>query len=367
MHGKGLRVLVVGAGLAGLAAVRALRGWGAGIDIVERSSGPVLAGSGMYLPGNAARALSDLGLLEQVADVAVRISRQRTATSGGRPLFEVDVDRLWHGVGPCLGLHRRELYLTLLNALDGQPVRWGVRPVSVIGVGSQTLVEFDDGGSDVYDLVIGADGVHSTVRRLVFGNELVRQLDHYSYRFLAPRSETDVAWSVQLGRGMQFLTVPIDDRQLYCHFNIGSGGARADWMQVARETFTEPVRSLLDQTDGTGHAGPYEEVVLATWVAGSVLLVGDAAHATSPNMAQGAAMAFEDAVVLAESLREAEDLTTALAAFQARRRLRVDWMRTQTHRRDRSISLPPVVRNPLLTMYGRRIFRSNYAWLLNRP
>ncbi|MDG4795725.1 FAD-dependent monooxygenase [Micromonospora sp. WMMD1082] len=367
MRGDGIRVLVVGAGLAGLSLVHALRDWGAEIHVVERLAGPAPAGSGIYLPGNATRALRELGLLDPVADIAVRIERQRTATSRGRRLFEVDVDGMWRDVGPCLALHRSELHRRLLDALEGQPVRWGLTPMSLTAVGSRTLVEFNDGSSDIYDLIIGADGVHSTVRRLAFGDGLARRLDQYAYRFLAPRTDTDTAWSVQLGPGIQFLTIPINGRQLYCYLNTGPGGARSDWREVALAMFAEPVPTLLGQTDGRGHAGPNEEVVLPTWIRGTVLLVGDAAHACSPNMAQGAAMAFEDAIVLAESLRQAADIPAALAAFQTRRRPRTDWVLAQTRRRDRSIGLPSAVRNPLLSAYGQRIFRDNYAPLLGRP
>ena len=91
-----------------------------------------------------------------------------------------------------------------------------------------------------------------------------------------------------------------------------------------------------------------------------VVLVGDAAHGMSPNMAQGAALAFEDALVLAACLRDAATGTDAVAAFVARRSHRTGWVRAQTHRRDRTRNLPPVVRDLTLRAFGRRIFQSNY-------
>jgi 2-polyprenyl-6-methoxyphenol hydroxylase-like FAD-dependent oxidoreductase len=91
-----------------------------------------------------------------------------------------------------------------------------------------------------------------------------------------------------------------------------------------------------------------------------VLLVGDAAHGMSPNMAQGAALAFEDALVLAACLRDAATVTDAVAAFIARRNRRTGWVRTQTHRRDRTRNLPPVLRDLILRAFGRQIFQSNY-------
>jgi 2-polyprenyl-6-methoxyphenol hydroxylase-like FAD-dependent oxidoreductase len=96
-----------------------------------------------------------------------------------------------------------------------------------------------------------------------------------------------------------------------------------------------------------------------------VVLIGDAAHAMSPNMAQGAALAFEDALVLAACLRQAGSLAEALAGFVARRAPRTGWVRAQTHRRDRTRNLPPPLRDPLLRALGQRIYQANYRPLLD--
>jgi 2-polyprenyl-6-methoxyphenol hydroxylase-like FAD-dependent oxidoreductase len=113
------------------------------------------------------------------------------------------------------------------------------------------------------------------------------------------------------------------------------------------------------------HRSTIEEVALDSWVRGRVVLVGDAAHAPSPSMAEGAAMALEDALVLAECLGRLDTIPAALSAFEARRRPRADWLLAQTHRRDRTRYLPTVVRNLVLRAFGQRIFRSNYRPLLD--
>jgi FAD-dependent urate hydroxylase len=115
------------------------------------------------------------------------------------------------------------------------------------------------------------------------------------------------------------------------------------------------------------HVAPIEEVGLPEWSRGSVLLVGDAAHASSPNMAEGAAMALEDGLVLAECLATQPGIPQAAANFQARRRSRTQWVQTQTHRRDRSRNLPPLLRNLVLRTRGRKIVHANYRPLLDLP
>jgi len=103
--------------------------------------------------------------------------------------------------------------------------------------------------------------------------------------------------------------------------------------------------------------------VTDSWVKDHVVLVGDAAHAMSPNMAQGAGLALEDAIVLAETVSRG----LPLEAYEARRRPRVQFVRAQTHRRDRTRSLTPPLRNAALRLAGRRIYRGNYTPLLEAP
>ncbi|MDN5915186.1 MAG: FAD-dependent monooxygenase [Pseudonocardia sp.] len=377
MRGAGVRILVVGGGIAGLAAARTLRGWGATVEILERQAAPPGEGTGIYLPGNAVRALDTLGLGAQVAERAVHIRRQRTADHRGRVLFDVDVDELWDGVGACLALPRTDLHRVLLGGLDDVPIRWGQTPALVATDGAGVTLQTEEGHTDRYDLVLGADGVHSTVRRLVFDTDAVRPLGQYARRFLAPAGEPphhddrSATWSVLLGSGSAFLTIPIGNGHLYCYCDGPLDDPPAPLRDLLSD-YADPVPTLLDALDTIGgasavHAAQVEEVVLDSWSRTGVLLIGDAAHATSPNMAQGAAMAFEDAIVLAESLTTADSVTEALAAYERRRRPRTDWVLAQTHRRDRARTLPPALRNIVLRRIGRRIVRSNYLPLRAQP
>ncbi|MFC0508664.1 FAD-dependent monooxygenase [Micromonospora costi] len=370
MRGAGIRVLIVGGGVAGLAAWHALRDWGATVDLVERTSGAADSGAGIYLTGNATRALGVLGLWEPVADVAVPIGRQRSANQRARRLFDIDVTALWDGVGPCVSLPRAALHRAMLAGVGDAPIRWGRQPVAVVREGERVAVEFDDGAAERYDLVIGADGVNSAVRRLAFDGTGTRSLGQYAYRWLAPRVDDDPVWSVLLGRGIQFLTIPVSSDQTYCYYNDGAVADRPGWRGDLRATFPAPVAAMVDALDADGstlHAGPNQEVVLDSWSRGPVLLVGDAAHATSPNMAQGAAMALEDAIVLADALTTAGTVAEALRAYEARRRPRTDWVLGQTHRRDRAAGLAPVLRDAVMRHLGEKMFRANYGPLFAQP
>ena len=362
------RILVVGAGLAGLALARALRRAGFDPEVIERADRWDGGGTGMYLPANGVRALRALGLEAAVAARAAPIPRQRLLDHRGRLLADIDLRELWGDVGACVALPRADLHQVLR---DGVPVRMGRTVTSLERVDGPVAVRFDDGGDGEYDLVVGADGLHSGIRRLAGDRRPPVAVGQQSWRWL---SEPDgapevITWTVLLGRGASFLTVPVGGGAVYCYADTTGGNGDGDPVRRLRERFAgfaAPVPGLLARLHDPAdiHAAPIQQVAAEQWGRGAVVLVGDAAHGMSPNMAEGASLAFEDALVLAACVRDAATVGQALAAFVARRNPRTGWVRAQTHRRDRTRDLPPALRNLTLRTLGRRIFRSNYRPLL---
>jgi FAD-dependent urate hydroxylase len=371
------RVLIVGGGIAGLALAPMLARTGVAVEVVERAPVWEPAGTGMYLPGNAARALRALGLEARAALRAVEIARQRFYDHHGRLLCEVDVAELWAGVGPCLAMHRAELHALLREAAGAVPIRIGLAVERLAQGDGAVSVDFSDGRSGTYDLVVGADGIHSAVRRLAFEPTAVpRPVGQIGWRFMAPRPPEVTTWSVMLGRGTAFLTLPLADDRVYCYCDVVSRPGPDTPEQVGPERlgelfaeFADPAATLLEELDAAAdiHVSMIEEVALDRWARERVVLIGDAAHATSPNMAQGAAMALEDALVLTDCLQRIPAIPDAIAAFEARRRPRTDWVRAQAHRRDHTRYLPPAIRDNVLRFLGRRILHSNYRPLLDQP
>jgi FAD-dependent urate hydroxylase len=359
------RTLVVGAGIAGLAVARTLARAGIQVEVVERTRSWEETGTGIYLPGNAARALRALGLEQAALERAVVILRQRICDHRGRLVVEIDLTELWDGVGPCLALHRADLHAVLLDGARDVPIRMGTDLRALTEQDGTVSVEFGDGTASDYDLVICADGIHSTVRRLAFGSDAIaKPVGQLGWRFTTACPPEVTTWSVMLGYGTAFLTIPIGQGRVYCYGDVVSNREEDGEEDLGRlfSGFAEPALSLIDSLPGRAlvHRSTIEEVALDSWTRGRVVLVGDAAHATAPNMAEGAAMALEDAMVLVECLRGLETIPAAISAFEARRRPRTDWVRAQTRRRDRTRHLPTAVRNAVLRTFGRRIFRSNY-------
>jgi 2-polyprenyl-6-methoxyphenol hydroxylase-like FAD-dependent oxidoreductase len=175
---------------------------------------------------------------------------------------------------------------------------------------------------------------------------------------------------------MAFLLLPIGDDQVYCYADSVTArpiedpsDRRIERLRKTFQDFASPVREVLAQIGSSEqiHFSLIEEIDHQPWGRGRVLLIGDAAHAMSPNMACGAAMAFEDAVVLAEVISRARAPSEIIPEFIRRRSARIAWVREQTDRRDRIRSLAPAIRDVLLRLLANRLYRTNYQPLLERP
>jgi 2-polyprenyl-6-methoxyphenol hydroxylase-like FAD-dependent oxidoreductase len=364
-----VRILIVGAGIAGLALAGALERRGIIAEVVERTTVAKRSGTGMYLQANAMRALDELGVGALVTARANPIRRQRILDHRGRQLADIDLAQIWDGVGECVAVHRADLHAALRTVAARVPIREGT-PVTGLDAGRpMTRVTFGDGTRESYDLVIGADGIHSTVRRLALGGSSVRYMGQLSWRFVARGFQDITDWTVRLGPGRSFLTVALGGGVVYCYADVNTAvdasGSGDDWRALFAD-FAAPVPQLLGQA-AMAYRARIEEVSTPAWTTGRVVLIGDAAHAASPNMAQGAALAVEDAMVLADELTNGQAVDAAIVAYGRRRTDRVAWVRQQTHRRDRARSLPAAVRNTVLRATAERMFRSQYRPLRARP
>lgn len=371
----GTRILVVGAGVAGLSLARALRERGFEPELIERSIDWPVAGAGIYIPGNGVRALRELGLGEEVETAAAVVARRRLLDDSGRLLIDFDEAGLWRDVAPPVALHRRELHDILLRGAAGTPIRLGTTVTSIVDRAAAVEVELSDGTTAPYDLVVGADGIHSIVRGMVFGGPTPRLVGQAGWRFVIDGHAEIAGWNAWLGRDRGFLALAIGGDRVYGYVDIRSTDAAdptdGDPTRLVPlfAGFAAPVPTLLEQGLRTAELffAPVEEVNPLTWSKGRVVLVGDASHASSPNMAEGASLAMEDALVLAESLATAADVPAALESYRSRRVDRVGHVQATTHRRDRLRYLHPLVRRAIMGAAGHRVFRAHYHPLVAPP
>ncbi|WP_151477839.1 FAD-dependent oxidoreductase [Streptomyces albicerus] len=370
-------VLVVGAGIAGLSVARALARRGMSVEIIERRSRPA-SGMGLFLPANAVRALAELGLQDRVAHLGTPVRSQQLRDSRGATLAEIYLSALWKDTGECVGITHDNLRAALAGAAR-VPVRTGTTVQSLTEYDSGVHVDFTGGGSGDYDLVVGADGIRSQLRRTVSPGAEPRYAGQICRRFLTDNHHAIDRWTVWLGRGTTFLAVPVSKDRLYCCADLSApspqGGEASDVAAWSAERFANrfagfhPVVAHLLETPEAqdSYVSPIEEVSPRRWATAHTVLVGDAAHATSPNMAQGVAMAVEDALVLAECLDRPGETRDLLEEYRRRRLPRTRWVQAQARKRDRTRGMPPGVRNLLLRLGAERMYESAYAPLRDRP
>lgn len=364
-----MRILIVGGGIAGFAMARALERQGLEPDLIERRQDETPGGMGFYLPGNAGRALEQLGLLESVRAVAAVINTQRIMDQRGRMLTVTDTQDFWRDCGPCLSLPRNALHAILRGALERTRARFGVSITGMTPSAEACEVAFSDNTTATYDLVIGADGIDSTVRRMIFPAVQPSYVGNVCWRFITHNSPGIDGWTAMLGKGRTLLAIPVSREQVYVYADMALAEADADRVRHASleslfADFAEPLLPLLAQAGQDTHFGSIQQVVMQDWHRGRAVLIGDAAHASSPSMAEGAGMALEDALALAEALAAHQDVASALQAYSARRKPRVDWVQKQCVARDKMRTLPTPARNIILRWLGDRLYKRSYTPLL---
>jgi 2-polyprenyl-6-methoxyphenol hydroxylase-like FAD-dependent oxidoreductase len=329
------RVLIVGGGIGGLCTAIALRRAGVEVEIAELNAEWSVYGVGIIQPSNAIRALASLGLGERVVAAGFPFEDSVFHDRDGHVLAEIKAERLAGPEYPPMnGITRPRLHEILTStARDlGASVRLGVTVESIADLGDDVAVAFTDGTTGLYDLVVGADGIHSLVRRMVFDAELAPQYTgQVCWRYNVPRPpELDGIWMF-VGTNGKAGCVPLAPDLMYVLLieEPPPGEERVEDARLA-EVFRERlaefgglVGRLRDEyvTDPAAVVlrSVYSILAPRPWYRGRVVLLGDAAHATSPHVGQGAAMAIEDAVVLVEELTRDQPVEAALAAFDQRR------------------------------------------------
>lgn len=339
--------------------------------LVERRLTPQDGGLAINLPGNAIQALADLGLRDRIEAEGHPIGRREYRTAGDKLLFAMDEDAFWgQGLRPR-SIRRAALTAMLNEGLDADRQRPGtVRSLALHAARPKVLLA--DGSALTASLIVGADGVRSTIRQELFGTVAGRghaMLADASWRFMAPNPGLD-CWTVWAGADGMVLLMPVDEHEVYGWAAITRPRAknlsRASLIELAKQ-FPDRVREAVAQgmaRPGGLYHSPLEEVRLDRWHDKRVVLIGDAAHATAPVWAEGAALGMEDAIVLGRLLAEGADMPSALAAFEAQRRSRVGHVQAQTDAMSRAAKLPSGLRNLLLPFVGPKKYRQTYGPLM---
>ncbi len=364
-----MRILIVGAGIAGLAAARALEIKGYRPEIVERSTSLSIAGQSIFLLGNAMRALGNLGLGNEVASFAYPISAQTIMSARGKVLHHVATDSVWKDCGPCVALLRRSLANAMRSSLRDTHIEFGTTVMHSIPRLDRRDVYFSDGRVAGYDLVIGADGIRSSTRAATFSASATRATGLSAWRLVTDNEYGIDSWTAMLGAGRTLLAIPTSGSKLYLYADCSTkefGDGSVGTLKKLFVDFAAPLAPLVANLDESIeiHRSNIEEVSHHDHIADRLVLIGDASHASSPSMAQGAGMAIEDGVVLANCIANEHSMHAALARFRELRKPRIEWVQKQSQARDKLRQAPGFVRNTLLRTLGNKMYHRSYSLLL---
>jgi salicylate hydroxylase len=342
MDRKELSIAIVGGGIGGLAAALSLLQAGLDVHVYEQARTISEVGAGIAVSPNASRILYRLGLADELEKMGVKpLAWHQRRWDDGRTLIRTPLAGAMEAAFgfPQYQMHRADLVNTLVRALPSERLHVGHHLASFVDHGDHVEAEFENGTHIGFDALVGADGIHSTLRQILFGPEKPHFTGCVAYRGLIPADrlthlDLEVTSQIWMGPGKHFVHyyvqsgrlvnfVAVIEQDAWTKESWTDRGEVADVL-AAYQGWHPQVRSILEAVDETFKWALFDRKPMAHWSAGRVTLLGDACHAMLPFMAQGAAQAIEDGVTLAACLSQipAEEIPKALRRYEGLRLVR---------------------------------------------
>ncbi|HEY6026849.1 MAG TPA: FAD-dependent monooxygenase [Pseudolabrys sp.] len=343
MTNKTLQIAVVGAGMGGLAVAATLRQAGLDVQVYEQAQRFGRIGAGIQMMPNSMKVLRGIGIEERLRKIAFApYSHLNRDAYSGEVLRELPMPDTLYGA-PYLCMHRADLHDALASAVPAETIHLGRKLVGLDqSGGGRVTVSFADGSKATADAVIGADGVHSTVRDIVVGPDAPIHKGRIAYRavfdaslmggFDIGPSRTKwwgkdrhiVIYYITKAKSELYFVTSVPESSEWLTRESWSAKGDVNELRAAYETFHRDVRTMLGACPDCHKWAILEREPLPTWSAGRVALLGDSAHPMTPYMAQGAATSIEDAAILARCLKavEGDDVEGAFRRYEAHRKPR---------------------------------------------
>src|ERR1700754_2740128 len=347
------KVLIAGGGIGGITALLALRQRGIAAELFEQAAAFGQVGAGLQVSGNATRILRKLGLGGPLAQVAYYPEgRDYRAWDDGDRLYYTPLGERAeaHFGAPYYTAHRADLLDVLLGGLEAGSFRLGCRIERFDQDDDGVTLTFADGSTATGGILIGADGIHSTVRGQMFGKELPRYTGNVAWRGLVPAErvahlDLGSVVGVWMGPNRSIVQYYVSAGKTFNWIGISrsSQPAQESWLAEGKaedalaeyDGWNSTIRTIIAATPKVLRQALYDREPLPDWQVGRVVLMGDAAHPMMPFYAQGGAQSIEDAYVLAGCIAEGQDRPLdALARFVRMRQPRTAWMQGLARREE---------------------------------
>ncbi|MFM7325336.1 MAG: FAD-dependent urate hydroxylase HpxO [Nodosilinea sp.] len=357
-----LKVIIIGAGMGGLATAIAMTQAGYAVEVYDRVGQLRPAGAGISLWSNGVKVLNHLGMGQEIAALGGAMQRITYLTQTGATLTDFSLDPLVRQVGQCpYPVARTDLQGMLLLKLGADRVHLRSHCIAIEQTATSATAIFEDGRRATGDLVVGADGTHSKVREFVLGHSTERRYTGYvNWNGLVPH-RPDLApahsWVIYVGQGQRASMMPVGGDRLYFFLDVPLAFPSPAPSSIGEELKTyfadwpPAVQTLITVLDpATTNRIPIHDIdPLPHFARGRVVLLGDAAHSTTPDLGQGGCQALEDAWVLTKCL-----LTNNLGVIDALQRY-------EAARQDRTANLILKARKRANLIHGQDV-QTNQQW-----
>lgn len=344
-------VIIVGAGIAGLSTAIALQKKGIEVEVFEAALELKEVGAGLGLGINAMYAFKHLGIYEDVVQQGRALRTFTIYDHHGQPITKTSFAEEEIG---NFTIHRAKLHQTLLSKLDPTTIHLGKKVKRFETTDFTVRLHFEDGSTHHSNFVIVADGIHSNIRNQLLPESCPRYAGYTCWRSVVSNHSLDITETSETwGPKGRFGLVPLDEDRLYWFACVNAKESDinfhsfkvADLLELFKE-YHNPIAQVLRQTEDASliNHDIFDIVPLKRFAFGRIVMVGDAAHATTPNMGQGACQAIEDAVVLANAMAVESDFEKAFQVFEKKRLKRTKWIIDTS----RNIGQLAQIQNPLL-------------------
>lgn len=355
------KIIILGGGIAGLTAAISLKKLGFKTIVYESSQTIEGIGAGLGLASNALKALEYLGLSQGIPAIGTKVTASHIRDSFGKTIAIADATLVSELDDQNFAVHRKDLHQYLFSQLEKNEVIPDKRLVSFIQSKEEVFIEFEDGTSDTSDYLIAADGVGSVVRQQLFPHSKPRYAGYTCWRAIIKNPGLQLTDSSETwGKEGRFGYVALPNNLIYWYacINTKKKDIRTYTAQDLLENFKNyhhPIPKILADTrdEDLLQNDILDIKPISQFTCERVLLIGDAAHATTPNMGQGACMALEDVAVLMHELKQTKDVERAFHSFEKKRVKRTRFIINTS----RKMGVIAQFENPTLISIRNAVFR----------